>query len=320
MIDRFLHRLDAFQRRHRLIRFSFAVIKKYGEDEAGYQAALITYYGFLSIFPLFLVLTTVVKFLGVDSAIRTKIVTDAVTYVPLLGQELQNNVQGLHNSGLALIFGLLVTVYGARGIADVLRYSINHFWEIPRLKRLGFPWSLLRSLEIIIVGGFGLLLAPILASYASAVGHGALPWILSSVVTLVCLFGIFLFLIQTSLPKKQPFRLVWPSSLAAAVGLSLLQIVGTQIIASQLKHLNTLYGTFALVLGLLFWLYLQAQVIVYALEAGSVRVLGLYPRSLVQENLTPADTKAFHLYAARNHFHHSIVQSQPHTAHPTDSE
>jgi len=321
ILDRFLEHLDAYQRRHRLIRFSFAVIKKYNDDEAGYQAALMAYYGFLSIFPLLLVLTTLVKStLDVDNPLRARIINDATNYFPIVGNDLQKSVHGLGDSGLALLVGLLVTFYGARGIADVFRHAINHFWEVPRIKRPGFPGSLFRSLRIIIVGGLGLLIAPVLSGYVSAAGHGPLLWLLTGVITLASLFGIFLFLIQTSLPARQPFHLVWPSSLAAAIGLSLLQFAGSFLLGRELKHLDSLYGTFALVLGLLFWLYLQAQVIVYALEAGSVRVLGLYPRSLLPTNLTPADSKAFHLYAARNHFHHSVTQQPSHTAHPTDKE
>ena len=45
---------DRVQRQHGLLGFPYAVIKKYGDDDGGREAALITYYGFLSIFPLLL--------------------------------------------------------------------------------------------------------------------------------------------------------------------------------------------------------------------------------------------------------------------------
>jgi membrane protein len=61
-IERVARRLDAVQRRHKWLAFLFAVIKKFGEDDAGSKAALIAYYGFFSLFPLLLVFTTVLGF------------------------------------------------------------------------------------------------------------------------------------------------------------------------------------------------------------------------------------------------------------------
>jgi membrane protein len=51
--------VDAYQRRHRWLGFSLAVIYKFGDDQGLYLAALITYYGFLSLFPLLLLLVTI---------------------------------------------------------------------------------------------------------------------------------------------------------------------------------------------------------------------------------------------------------------------
>jgi uncharacterized BrkB/YihY/UPF0761 family membrane protein len=60
---------DRFQQRHRSIGFPLAVLQKYADDQGGYHAATITYYGFFAIFPLLLVLTTVLGF--VSRIIRT---------------------------------------------------------------------------------------------------------------------------------------------------------------------------------------------------------------------------------------------------------
>jgi membrane protein len=55
-------RSDAFQRRHRWAGFPLAVVYKFSEDQGAYLAALITYYGFLSLFPLLLLLASVLGF------------------------------------------------------------------------------------------------------------------------------------------------------------------------------------------------------------------------------------------------------------------
>ena len=62
--------------------------------------------------------------------------------------------------------------------------------------------------------------------------------------------------------------------------------------ARQLRHTSELYGTFGVVLGLLFFLYLASQITVYAAEVNVVRARRLVPRSLAPPPLTAADEKA----------------------------
>ena len=71
----FLRKIDNFQQRFRPLAFSVAVVKKYSDDEGGHLAALITYYGFLSLFPLLLVATTATQlFLKNHEHLRARVV------------------------------------------------------------------------------------------------------------------------------------------------------------------------------------------------------------------------------------------------------
>ena len=283
--------IDNWQRRHRATAFSFAVVKKYGEDEAGYQAALLTYYGFLSLFPLLLVLTTLVGLIGGNhEAFKQTILHGLTNYFPSFGDQL-SKVQAIHKSGLALVVGILFTLYGARGVADAFRNGVNHIWETPKSQRPGFPKSNLQSLAIIAVGGGGFLLASILSGFAAAAGHGILFRVFSVAINLIILFWVFRLLLNLALPDHLPTRHTRSAAIAAAIGLVVLQSLGSLILNNQLKNLNAVYSIFALSLGLLFWLYLQAQTIYYAVEIASVRSLKLYPRSLQADNLTSADKR-----------------------------
>jgi YihY family inner membrane protein len=303
-IQKRIARFDAFQRKHPLVGFPYAVIKKYGDDEAGKQAALLAYYGFLSLFPLLLVLTTSLKlFLQNDSKLQQQILADVTNYFPaVLGDTLQPS-QGLKGAGIALVVGVLLTLFGARGVADIFRGAMNHVWQVPVVKRGGFPMAIIRSLIIMLVGGFGLIAAPILSGYAVGFGHNIVFTLVGLLLTIVILFAVFLIVARLALSVSRPVRDLWVGCLFAAVGLTFLQSVGGLIITSHLKSLNSLYATFAVALGLLYWLYLQTQVILYAMEIDSVRALKLYPRSVDQKNLTPEDRAAFRLYAHRNRFH-----------------
>ena len=289
-----MDRLDGLQRRYRLPGFMYAVIKKYGDDHAGYQAALLTYYGFLSLFPLLLVLTTVAGMVANrNPELQANIIESMTDYFPVLGAQLSETVGSLHKSGLALVIGLLFTLYGARGVADAFRHGINHVWHIPYEKRPGFPQATLKSIILVIVGGLGMLAASVSSSVAAAAGQGPLFYLLAALVNLFVLFWVFVLILNLCLPKHVPLAELRSGAITAAIGLVVLQSLGGYILTQQLKSLNALYSNFAIPLGLLFWIYLQAQVLYYAIEIANVRSKGLWPRSLTGKKLTPADKASY---------------------------
>ena len=85
-IEKAVRRVDRFQQGHLVPSFVFGVIKKFGDDSAGTLAALIAYYGFLSLFPLLLVLTTILGlFFAHDAALQKRILDSAVSQFPSWG-------------------------------------------------------------------------------------------------------------------------------------------------------------------------------------------------------------------------------------------
>jgi YihY family inner membrane protein len=276
-----VRKLDTYQRRHRTLAFSYAVVKKYGEDRAGSQAALLTYYGFLSLFPLLLVLTTLTNgLIGNHPHLEATVIRGVTNYFPLLGGQLSAHVHSLHKSGLALVAGILFTLYGARGVANAFRDSVQNIWQVPEAERDAFPKSLLKSLGIIIIGGLGFLLASIAAAAASSAGHGLAFRGLSIAVNVFILFWLFTFLLNFSLPRHVTIKEIGVGAATAAIGLVLLQSLGSYLLAHELKSLDALYSYFAVALALMFWIYLQAQVLYYSVEIAVVSSRKLWPRSL----------------------------------------
>ena len=297
IIQKTTEKIDRLQQRYRLSAFIYAVIKKYGDDQAGYQAALLTYYGFLSLFPLLLVLTTVTTFLT-DNQTQQSIIKSVTDYFPVLGNQLSGHIQGLHKSGIALAVGILFTLYGARGVADAFRHGVNHIWQVPLADRDGFPKSQVKSLAIIVVGGLGLILASASTAWALHAGHGVGFQALSIVVDLFILFWLFVFLLDMCLPDHVKIRRIRAGAATAAIGLVILQAVGTHLLSNQLKNLDALYSSFAIPLGLLFWIYLQAQVMYYAVEVAAVKAHKLWPRSLT-DPMTGSDKRNYRRQAAK---------------------
>ena len=302
-IERLIARFDSLQQRHRTLGFPYAVIKKYGDDQAGYQAALIAYYGFISLFPLLIVATSAIQLVTQNSAhFRDMFLSNATSYFPVLGPSLTDSINTPSKSGVALIIGLLITLYGTRGLAVVIQHSQDHIWAVARLKRAGFPRSLFKGFGIIAWGGLGLILAASLTGYAAAGQHFWLFRILLGfagfIVLFIAFWGVFTF---GSSARKHPFANI-PGAVLTATGLLILQALGSYLISHQLRSQTGLNAQFAIVLALLFWIYLQAQVFMYGVELNSVRKYKLWPRSIDSRLPLPADEAAHELYKHRETF------------------
>lgn len=285
ILDTAIHKIDNWQQRHRGPAFIYAVIKKYGEDESGRQAALVTYYGFLSLFPLLMLLTTLTGLVASNNAdLQQDIINSTTGYFPVLGSQLSDHIGTLHKNGLALAAGIVFTLYGARGVADAFRRGVQHIWSVPKARREVFPKTLLSSLAIIVIGGSGFILASVSAGWAAAAGQGPAFQLFSIAINLFVLFWLFTFLLNVCLPRHVPLKDTRAGAISAAIGLVVLQSLGGYLLRHELKSLDALYSYFAIALGLLFWIYLQAQVVCYSITIAAVRAQGLWPRKINDKN------------------------------------
>ena len=249
----------------------------------GRLAALITYYAFLSLFPLLLAATTAAKLFLVDSQYFQDSVTKTIDkYYPVLGDYLQNNIQGFESTGLPLLLGLLIAIYGARGGASALRYALNEIWSVPKKERLRFPASTANSLLIIFAGGGGILLATVISSYAAALTgvdiFVLVPYAISFLILVCAFYLVYSLGVSTRAPNRHDLLV---SAVVAAVGAQLLQVIGGYLLTHELRNLSNLYGAFAVVLGLFFWIYLQVHVLLLGALSGAVHARKLWPRSLI---------------------------------------
>lgn len=225
--------------------------------------------------------------------IRSDVLQHATQYFPVVGEQLSSNVHSKGGTGVALAVGILLTLWGAKGIADVFQYNLNHIWGVPKVKRPGFPIGPLKSVGIVILGGIGLVVASFLSSFAASLNRGFGFRVLSVLISLALLLGLFWLIFKLGLAYSQVNkRALLRSASIAAVGVQILQIIGGYLITHELSNLKHLYGTFAATLGLLFWIYLQARIFMYAAAAGVVYDKQLWPRRLVANKLTVADRRA----------------------------
>ena len=301
MVKRATRAADTLQQRYAWLAVPVAVWKKFGDDQAGNLAALIAYYAFVSIFPLMLVLVTVLDIvLGNHPALQHRLLNSALSHYPLIGQQL-GHIGALHQSGLALVVGLLGTFIGARSVATAMQNALNTVWEIPFARRPGFPWSWLRSFGLVLVIGISLIGTTTLSTLATGGADRVLPGfggkVVALLVSLVLNVGVFWLAFRLGTAREIGWRQLRLGAVIAGVIWQILQYVGGYFISHQLAHASPVYGTFAVVIGLLAWLYLQAELTLYAVEINVVTAQRLWPRSIAPPPYTEQDHRAFELYA-----------------------
>lgn len=291
-VEAAVRRIDAYQQRHGRVAFAFGVIKKFGDDRGGALAGLMTYYGFLAVFPMLLLLTTLLGFVfGHDRAAERAVQHSVLADFPIIGVQLGNAIRPLRGNVWAVVVGLLGLLWGSLGVTQHAQHTMNEVWNIPGVIRPGFLTRLLRGLALIVLLGVGVGLTTTLASFTTF-GRGAVALkVAGAVASALINVGLFLVAFRLMTHRSVATRDLVPGAAVAGVVWSALQAFGGYLVGHQLRHASQVYGFFGVVLGLLSWLFLAAQVTVYGAELNVVRARRLWPRSIVQPPLTDADKR-----------------------------
>jgi membrane protein len=279
---------DAFQQRRPVLAFPVAVWKKFNDDRAGNLAALIAYYGFAAIFPLLLVLATVLNIVLKDNPSLQKTLTDsALAQYPVIGQQIKTQLGSIPGTGLPLIIGAVLLVLGARGVANAMQNALCEVWGIPRKSRPGFPMSQVWSLALLLTVAIGFIVTTFLSGLAGGAGHlltGVGATVGAVLISLVLNVGVFWLGFRLATARLVRWRDLLVGALIAGVIWQVLQVAGGYVVSHQLHRANELYGTFGVVLGLVAWLYLQAEATLWAAEVDVVLARRLWPISMLAES------------------------------------
>ena len=289
-LERQVRRADRFQQRHRVMAFPWAVVQKFGNDEAGSKAALMAYYGLFALFPLLLLLATVLGFaLSDNPALREQLIDSALGNFPVIGEQLRSTVHPLEGNTTALVIGIVGTVYGSLGIGFASQNAMNTVWNIPYVRWPSIWKRYARTFGVIGLLGLAVLSSTALATFATAVAHGVATSVLSVAGSVLVNLGLFLlaFMVLTAEPLRP--REVAVGAILATVFWEALQLIGTWYMTRGLRTASPTYGFFAVVITLLSWLYLGSQLTLWAAEINVVLRHHLWPRSVVQPPLTRAD-------------------------------
>jgi YihY family inner membrane protein len=300
-VERVIRRVDAAQQRHRVPAFAFGVIKKYGDDNGGVLASNLAHSAFVAVFPLLLILVTVlVKVAYISRSLRHHIIDAVSRQFPLVGTKLVGNIGALHRSSTAgLVIGLLVLVWGATGLAQAGMFTMGQVWNLPGPARPGYVPRLGRCAAFLGVLAVGVAVSALLAGLVTY-GHNALGFVLiSQALAVLANSGLYLASFRVLTPKGVPARNLIAGAVTGGVAWTALLALGLYIVHHDL-HTASLYGLFATVLVLVAWIYLAVQITVYAAEVNVVLTRHLWPRTIVQPPLAEADRASMALQALQN--------------------
>jgi len=327
LVNRIITWADGLQRRHGVLGFPYAVVKKYGDDEGGRQAALITYYGFLSIFPLLLLGVAILSRVLADHPdLRRRLIAEIVPQA--LRPTVEHSLATLPTSTIPLVVGLIGLLFSGTGVVFSAYQTLNHVAAVRHRFRAGFLSRYVRVFAVLATLMAGALATGALTVVATALpGQPAVQRAAAVLGSALVVFAVLLLGARLLLARPAPVRALWPGAVLGAAAVTVVLNAGAPLLARLVAKAGPVYGSFATVAGMFALLYLVGQALVYAAEIAAVRYARLWPRALDVNSPTAADVRALTLLAreqeriaaARIQFHLAAPDSAPDSAPAPDA-
>jgi YihY family inner membrane protein len=264
-----------------------AVLRKFGNDQAGQLAALVAYYAFFSLFPLLLVMTTILGFvLHGDPNTQHAVEKSVLGQLPVLGDSIR--LHALSGRVSALIIGLVISLWGSLGVTGAAQNAFDRVWAVPFKDRPDFLQSRLRGLLLLVSLGLLFVVSTAISGVVSSLG-GVWWKVGGIVISFLVNFGLFLAAFRFLTSATIGTSCLWLGVAVAAALWEILQLGGGIYINHVYRHTKGWNSQFALVIAFLVWLHLGTQLTLYAAEINVVVSRRLWPRSLLGPPEAPAD-------------------------------
>ena len=258
-------------RKHRLGDIAVQSAHGYQQHRSSNAAALIAYYGFLTLFPALLLATTVLGFmLDNNPALRADIVDTAIAQIPIIGREVLLETGGLSGNTLAIALGTIGALWGATRAFVALQDALDNIWEIPLDARHNLVIRRLHGIVGLLTIAAGQIATVILTSIASYAEIGRVSQILIALSAAVVNTAMIGTMFRYLTAAQATWQMVRVGAVAAGIGFTLLQLAGTTIVARLLAGAQGVYGTFASVLAVTAWISLHAAIALFSAEINAV--------------------------------------------------
>ena len=277
--------------------FPYAVFKKYSDDGGSRLAALLTYYGFLSLFPLALVFVALLTLaLKGNDQLRNDLLEQL--FGPNYSNDILNSYEQLPSGGLPLVIGLVGLLLAGMGGVFALYVALNQIWAVPWRQRFGFGPRYLRVVVTLVVLGLGALTVAAAGVVAATVTQlsvvNRVGLTVAAAVVAAAVLVVATKVLTARTVRRDEYLL---GCVLGGVIAALVFTVGGQVLARLVANATAVYGVFATVIGILTLFYVTAQTVIIAMEISAVRAWRLWPRGLDINLLFSADHRAYQLLA-----------------------
>ncbi len=240
---------------------------------SGRNASVLSFFSFLTIFPLLLAATTILGFVLEDNPdLQERIVDGALADIPVLGQQLADDPASLNGSVVALLIGLLGALWSSTKAFVGLQGALDDVWEVDVDDRPSMPVQRGKALlGIAIIGGaqIGSLAISSVVQAADLPAGGRLLLIAGTVIVNIAVVATMYRFLTSADPS---YAHVWPGAIVAGIVITALQQFGTYIVTRITENASDTYGNFALVLGLVTWLGLISITVIMCAELNAALV------------------------------------------------
>ena len=210
---------------------------------------------------------------------------------PIVGQKL--NVTALHGNVIALVIGLLTSLWAGLGVTQAAQNAFDQVWAIPFKSRSSFVQSRLRGLTLLFSLGALFIIATLASGLVTGgLGHGGLVQVAGIVISLLLNVGLFAAAFRLMTNSAVTTRELLPGVVVAAILWTIMQALGGYYIGHVLKRTQDAYAQFGFVIALLIWLHLGAQMTIFSAEINTVLARKLWPRSFFGPPRADADQAA----------------------------
>ena len=269
-------RIEDARERSRLLDHLVRTVQHYGSVKGSALAAAVTYFAFLSFFPLIAVAFAVVGFIsGAFPKAQTHLVTAIDGVLPgIVGNgEGELSLDTLQGSASGIVsVGLLVALYSGLGWLSGMRAALVAVFEEPDQEQPNFVWGKLRDILALVMLGTVLFLSVAVSGVATklatpileflGLGAGVEPfvWVMGLALGLAARTLLFFAVFRVLAAPPVPTRSLWSGALLGALVFEVLKQLSTFLLAGTKNQPAA--QAFGIALILVVWMNYFSRVVV----------------------------------------------------------
>ena len=296
-------RLDRVQRNNKAVAVVIATAKKFQEDSSTRLAAMVAFWAFFSIFPLFLLAVSLLGYL-LPASTKTDVLQHVASMFPLLDPSTVGHLSG---TAWTIVLGAVTALWGGTAVMRSAQFALNNVWEVPMRDRSKLKGQLVRAVEALASIGVGLVASVLVSGFVTGSDHGVSLGIGGHIagyaLAAVLDIGLFLLAFVLLTDRRVTWRQVLPGAVLSGGAFWILEQLSSFIISRHLHSTQSTYGHFATVITILWWFYLQAVITLLGAQLNVVLDRRLYPRALGGGRPTDGDRRALVSYPASQLYH-----------------